>query len=192
MLKPASFKSTAANPPPALEQQPARSTIAGEDIEARLAAVLAEKAKAEGDVVSLAERRNALLVDGGSDVEIETVDLDLLRAKRAIERANIVALDLAEKIKPMRAARMESDWSEFYPTYLAAQEELRAALHLALKRQEELRRMIGAAEAKFPSRVIDYTAFPPQQLLDPWSVRCFDDDCARVIANEARRAKGEW
>jgi len=116
----------------------------------------------------------------------------LLRAKRAIERANIVAVDLTQKLRPMRAERVESEWRAFYSGYLTAQKELRDTLHRALERQDELRRMIVAAETKFPGRVIGYTAFPPEQLLDVWLVRCFDDECERAIAAEARRAKGDW
>jgi hypothetical protein len=163
------------------------------DLEALIAATIAEKAAAQKALAALVARRESLLVTGAADAEIETAELEITRRRRALQRFDIRAADLDEKARVLRAAQTEADFVAFYTKYRAADRAFRDGLREAYRRRLQLIALIDEGQRQFPGRVGAYVAVPtPDLTLDDWMIDCHERDAETALANESRRAMGEW
>lgn len=182
MPKPALFsKPATANPPPPIALPEALSTVAA-DREA------AQKALTHATV-----RRGDLVRAGAPDSEVESAEVEIRRAQRALERANALDTELTLEAESQRRAQTEADFVAFYAKYRFADRAFRDGLHEAYRRRSALIALIDEGQRQFPGRVGAYVAVPIEELtLDDWMITCHERDAEAALANESRRAKGEW
>jgi hypothetical protein len=165
------------------------------DLDAALTAAAADLASAQDALGRTATRLEALLTSGADDSAIEAAEMELSRARRAVDRASVRESELQAMVPAHRAAQMEAQFVEWYPRYVAADEAFRAALEAVFETRKQLIGIIDEGVAKFPGRTSGFTvgplpfwdAFSDRQGLD------FQKQYAETArANERRRGKGDW
>lgn len=160
-------------------------------LEGHRATLAVDRSGAEGDLAALLKRREEAMGAYAPDETVDAIDIEIVRARRRIERLTVQAAECAKVFGTERAVRKEAAWLEFWPRYLTLQSEFRAAMREALKCQRTLRAMLADAELKFGLYVSRFARFPADYVLDPHPFECFEREVEEAKAAESRRGAGE-
>lgn len=151
------------------------------------------RADAQDALAAAIARRADLLRAGAQDADIEAADADIRLAERALERAAFQQLAHLDQAEADRKARTESAFTDFYERYKAVSRAFLDALRLAASTRQDVAALIAEGERQFPGRVGAYVAFPGEHIdLSAWMFEVTEREAQAALANERRRAKGEW